>query len=594
MNNKNIEEKGSFIKEDYKQKAKFRNKKLLEYLLRLKGLFFVSMIFTVIAIFMELIGPYILGKLLDGELIEGIGARDINKFYLLVLLYFGTIVLAAIVSYFGSLAFSKLANRLAKNIRTDAFNHVLSLPVQFFDKYAIGKIVNRITNDTRDIRMLFNLIFAQILTTFVRTIGLIIALFFINWKLGMLSIIATPIIYFIFRDYFNKSTETEKNLKKYRSDLNGNLAETIQTMEVIQAFNKEDEIYNEFGKINDSINKQGWNLATLWAYSGFNGTNTLGNIIIAIAVVAFGYFFLKGESFITVGGLFVFIDYNRRVYQNINALMDQSGRLQSSKSAADQLFELMRVGSFEEGTEEIENMEGNIKFEDVSFAYNQGEYVIHNLDLDIPKGTSAAFVGHTGSGKSTVMNLIYKFYNINKGKIKIDGHDINKLNMEKIRNNMAIVFQNPYIFEGTVYENISLFDSSISKNDAELALISVGGEKILQRERGIDTTVRESGAGFSSGERQIISFARAMVRDPKILVLDEATANVDSETEELIQFGLNRLKKGRTTLIIAHRLSTIKDVDKIYLLEKGKLIESGSHDELIKLNGIYAQMYKNS
>lgn len=191
------------------------------------------------------------------------------------------------------------------------------------------------------------------------------------------------------------------------------------------------------------------------------------------------------------------------------------------------------------------------------------------------------------------MNLIYKFYNINNGKITIDGVDINELDMVSVRSQMAILFQNPYIFQGTVFENIALFDPKISKNEAELALISVGGENILKRDGGIDAMVGESGSGFSAGEKQIISFARAMVRDPKILVLDEATANVDTETENMIQFGLNRLKKGRTTLLIAHRLSTIKDSDKIYLLEKGHLIEEGTHEELMELNGKYASMYRN-
>ena len=542
----------------------------------------------------ELLGPYILGILLDGELIEGIGARDISYYYKIV----GLFLLAAIgngaFSYFGARISSKVSNLLAKIIRNDTFQHVLSLPVQFFDKYAIGKIVNRITNDTNDVRMLFNLIFNQLLMTVIRTIILVIGLLSINLKVGLMVMLVTPIGYIIFKDFFSKTTKYQRKLKGYRSELNGNLAESIQSIEIVQSFNKEDQIYDEFSKINDKINEQGWNLATLWSYSGYNATNTLGLLINMILIISFGVFYLNGNPFMSVGSLFIFIQYITRLTSSLNMMMDQMGNLEGTKSAADQLFELMRVEPYKEGKETISNMEGNIKFSDVSFAYNEGENVIHNLSFTINKGTSAAFVGHTGSGKSTVMNLIYKFYHINDGKITIDGHDIEKLNMEDVRKNMAIVFQNPYIFEGTIYENISLFDSKISKNDAELALISVGGEGILQREGGIDALVRESGAGYSSGERQIISFARAMVRDPKILVLDEATANVDSETEHLIQFGLNNLKKGRTTLIIAHRLSTIKDVDKIYLLEKGRLIESGSHEELIKLNGIYASMYNNS
>lgn len=597
MSNKNINQEelqGSFIKEDYKTKAKYRNKKFIEYVGKFKGLLTFAISLNLVASISDLVGPYILGMILDGELVEGVGAVNYSRFTMLVGLFFLATFVNALVSFFSTRVYSKLANSLARVIRNDTFKHVLSLPVQFFDKYAIGKIVNRITNDTNDVRNLFNLLFSQILTTILRMIVILVGLIAIDYRITILLVIIFPFAFFIFKDFFNKTIKYQRDLKRYRSDLNGNLAETIQTMEVVQAFNKEDVIYNEFSEINDNINKQGWNLATLWSYSGFNATNTMGHVIGIVLLLVFAYTYLNGNPIMTAGSVFVAIQYINRMFGSLNALMDQMGNLEGSKSAADQLFELMRVEPYQEGTGTIENMQGNIEFENVTFAYNEGENVIHDLSLEIKKGTSAAFVGHTGSGKSTVMNLIYKFYHINEGKIKIDGHDIEELNMEEVRKQMAIVFQNPYIFRGTVYENIALFDSSITKNQAELALISVGGENILQREGGIDATVRESGEGFSSGERQIISFARAMVRDPKILVLDEATANVDSETEVLIQFGLERLKKGRTTLIIAHRLSTIKNVDKIYLLEKGKLIESGSHDELLALNGVYADMYRNN
>lgn len=591
MNKENLQ--GSFILEEPKVKARFRNKKIIEYLLKFKWLLIISIILTLTATLIELIGPIILGKILDGELVEGIGAPDKRRFYLMVLGYFASIAGGALISYFGYISFSKLSNALTTDIRKDTFRHVVSLPVQFFDKYAIGKIVNRITNDTKDIRMLFQLLFSQILVIVIRTIGLLITLFIIDWRLGLISIIATPILYFVFMDFFNKSLTYQGNLKKYRSEMNANLAENIQNMEVIQAFNKEKEIYNEYSYINEKWNKEGWKMATLWGYSSNNLTNTLANVVIAAVIIVFGSYLLNGIELFSIGTLYVFIDYNSKLYSNINALMDQAGQLQSAKSAADQIFELQRVEPFKEGERKLENMQGEIKFNNVNFAYNEDEYVIHDLSLDIPKGTSAAFVGHTGSGKSTIMNLIYKFYNINNGKITIDGVDINELDMVSVRSQMAIVFQNPYIFQGTVFENIALFDPKISKNEAELALISVGGENILQRDGGIDGMVGESGSGFSAGEKQIISFARAMVRDPKILVLDEATANVDTETENMIQFGLNRLKKGRTTLLIAHRLSTIKDSDKIYLLEKGHLIEEGTHEELMELNGKYASMYRN-
>lgn len=594
--NKNDNEKlqGSFIKEDYKTKAKYRNKKFLEYVLKFKGLLFLVICISLIASIADTIGPYIIGQIIDGALFDGIGAKNYRYFLTLIGLFILTIIANSIFSYFGTKLYSQLANSLARIIRKDTFKHVLSLPVQFFDKYAIGKVVNRITNDTNDVRELFNLLFSQILTTILRMIVILIGLFTLDLKIAILILAITPIAYFVFYDYFKKTTKYQRDLKRHRSDLNGNLAETISTMEVVQAFNKEEEIYEEFSIINDEINKQGWNLATLWSYSGYNATNTLGHLISMIVLLVFGFTYLDGNPIISAGSVFIASQYIQRVFGSLNMLMNQMGNLEGMKSAADQLFELLRIQSYEEGTEIIQDMKGHIKFQDVTFAYNEDENVIHNLSFEIETGTSAAFVGHTGSGKSTIMNLIYKFYHINEGEISIDGHNIEKLNMEEIRKQMAIVFQNPYIFKGTVYENIALFDEKISRSDAELALISVGGENILQKEGGIDAIVRESGEGFSAGEKQIISFARAMVRNPKILVLDEATANVDTETETLIQFGLNRLKKGRTTLIIAHRLSTIKDVDKIYLLEKGRLIESGNHDELVKLGGVYANMSKNS
>lgn len=595
--NKNIKKdnlSGSFIKEDYKTKAKFRNKKLLKYFLELKGLMIISILLTLFATLIELMGPVILGKILDEQLVDNVGARNPRNFFMMVALYFASILIGSIISYLGYIFFSKLSNSLTRNIRKDTFKHVLSLPVSFFDKYPIGKIVNRITNDTKDLRMLFQLLFSQILVILIRSIGLISTLFALNWILGIITVVTFPIIFIVFRDYFKKSTMYNRNIKRYRSDINANLAESIQNMEIVQAFNKENEIYDEFSQINDNLNNEGKKISMLWAYSSSNITNTIGNIIVAIVVFIFGYLLFDGVSLFTIGTLYVFIDFNSKLYSNIDALMNNAGQLESSKSAADQLFELQRVEPFKEGNLSIKDMKGNIKFEDVSFAYNDENYVIHDISLNIPSGTSAAFVGHTGSGKSTIMNLIYKFYKISKGKITIDGVDINEINMQFLRKKMAIVFQNPYIFEGTIYDNISLFDTSISKNDAELSLISVGGENILQRKGGIDAKVGESGSGFSAGEKQIISFARAMVRDPKILVLDEATANVDTETENLIQFGLNRLKKGRTTLLIAHRLSTIKDSDMIYLLEKGKIIESGKHDELMSLNGKYSKMYSNS
>jgi len=581
-------------KEEIKEKAKFRNKRLFQYALKMKGILIIGLLITIISTLAELAGPYIISKILDENLVEGVGAKDYSVFRNLVILYFVITLLVALVRYYMMIVFAKIANGMALLTREDVFRHVINLPVQFFDKYPAGKIVTRITNDTQDIRVLFQILFFDVLTTAFFSVGLIVGLFLIDPYLGLITVASTPIAYLIFIDYKKKSTQYNADMRRYNSEMNANLNETIQTMEVVQSFNNEKYIYDQYSDLNDKHFGEGRKLATLWSYSSFNATNTLGNLVIAIAVIYFSFKFLDGSSAITIGGLYIFVDYNKKLYMYLNNLTNRIGELEKAKSAADQVFELLEVEKYEEGKETIEDVKGNIAFEDVNFAYNEDEYVLRDVNINIESGKSCAFVGHTGSGKSTLMNLIFGFYKVNEGAVKIDGVNINDLDMVDIRRQMAIVFQNPYIFEGTIFENISLFNQSISKDEAELALINVGGERILMKEHGIDAKVQEGGGGFSSGEKQLISFARAMVRNPKILVLDEATSNVDTETEEYIQFGVNRLKKGRTTLIIAHRLSTIKDVDTIYVLDDGEIIEHGNHEDLIKLNGTYAQMYKQS
>lgn len=581
-------------KKELKEKAKFRNKRLFQYALKLKPLIIFGIVLTFVSALAELAGPYIISLILDVQLKEGVGATNTFNFRGLVILYFISTLVVAGLRYTMNITFSRIANQMGLIIRKDVFSHVVSLPVSFFDKYPVGKIVTRITNDTQDVRLLIQILFFDIISTAIFAFGILVSLFVVNPFLGFITILALPIIYIVFIDYKNKSTRYNTDMRRYNSEMNANINESIQNMEIVQAFNKEEAVYEEYSDLNDSHFGEGRKMSTLWSYSSYNATNTLSNLAISIALYYFASSFLNNTAAISVGALYVFIDYNKKLYQYINNLTNRIGELEKAKSAADQVFELLEVDEYKNGSEIIPNMRGEIEFKDVNFAYNKGEYVLNNININLKPGESAAFVGHTGSGKSTIMNLIYNFYKVEEGNILLDGIDINSVDMEEARKQMAIVFQNPYIFEGTIYDNISLFDESISKNEAELALINVGGERILQRKEGIDGRVQESGGGFSAGEKQLISFARAMVRNPKILVLDEATANVDSETEEYIQFGVNRLKKGRTTLIIAHRLSTIKEVEKIFVLDKGRIIEQGNHQTLLDLNGVYAQMYRNS
>jgi ATP-binding cassette subfamily B protein len=291
--------------------------------------------------------------------------------------------------------------------------------------------------------------------------------------------------------------------------------------------------------------------------------------------------------------LYAFVDYINRLFQPVQGIVNQLANLEQALVAGERVFKLLNEPGENVSTERITRFKGNVKFENVSFAYKEGEYILKNLDFEAKHGETVALVGHTGSGKSSIMNLLFRFYDSGKGKITIDGRDIETIPRQTIRNHMGIVLQDPYLFTGTIASNVSLDDPSISREKVEKALKDVGAEKVFRNlENGYDEPVIEKGSTLSSGQRQIISFARALAFNPAILILDEATSSIDTETEALIQEAMDVLKKGRTTFIIAHRLSTIRNADQILVLDRGRIVERGTHDELMVLKGKYYQMYQ--
>lgn len=573
------------------KKDKFRRKKLWEYGKKVRSLIIIGLAFTLINSLLDLLGPYLISLILDGQLIENMGARDYSAYLKLCLGFLVVSLSAGIFRYLSSLAYGVLANRLLYIIRKDVFNHVLGLPISFFDQYPAGKIVSRINNDSQDIKMLFQILLSDILTSLIFSLAILGGLFLVDYKLGLISLLSLPLMFLFLRDYRKKSTIYNRELRKNLSDLNANLNENIQAMEIIQAYNNEDYIYSDFNDINNRVYGEGRKLSKLWAYSSFNITNSLGDLTIALAAFYFASSYLK-LGLVSLGSLYIFIDYNKKLYSQINGLTHRLGDLEKAKSAADQLFELLQVEEYDKASGLVEDFKGDLDFSQVNFSYKAGDRVLKDVSFSVKSGQSAAFVGHTGSGKSTIMNLIYDFYPVDDGEILLDGKNIRDLSMKDLRSQMAIVFQDPYIFKGTIYENISLFDPAISKEDAKNAILDLGaGDFLAKLDQGMDSKIAEKGSGFSAGEKQLISFARALVRRPKLLVLDEATSNVDTETEKYIQFGLDRLKEGRTTLIIAHRLSTIRNVYTIYVLKDGRIVERGNHNYLISLGGIYKEMY---
>ncbi|MER2063445.1 MAG: ABC transporter ATP-binding protein, partial [Alkalibacterium sp.] len=432
----------------------------------------------------------------------------------------------------------------------------------------------------------------QILINVFYIIGAYLAIAFFHQGLALTLLILIPVMY-LWNKYYTKYARVfHRKERDLNSDINGKLNESIQGMQIVQAFGQEEKIQSEFEEINDK-----WydvmrkyvilDSAFQWTFADF-----LRRFSLLLLMVYFSTQYIYGVLGISVGMLYLFGDYVSRLYEPIKGTIQQIAFVQQAIAAGDRVFELMDMKAEDNPADSLEVMEGEVAFSNVHFSYTEDKEVLTNIDFIAQPGQTVALVGHTGSGKSSIMNLLFRFYDPQKGTITIDGQDTKAFSRQSVRQDMGIVLQDPFLFTGTIYTNITMDNPSISKETAKQALIDVGGEDLLEKfEKGLDEPVVEKGSTLSSGQRQLISFARALAFDPKILILDEATSSIDTETEEIIQHAMNVLKKGRTTFIIAHRLSTIQHADQILVLDQGEIIERGRHEELLGKKGIYQEMY---
>lgn len=511
----------------------------------------------------------------------------------LLTIYLGLLVVSSIFQYGQRFYLQKSANRIIQKMREDVFGHIQRLPIRYFDNLPAGKVVARITNDTEAIRELYVTVLATFFTSAIYITGIYVALFILNVKLAAVCLLLLPVLYtwmLIYRKYASKYNRV---IRSRNSDINAMVNESIQGMSIIQAFRREKDTQGDFEKLNNEQFMYQNKLLSLNAMSSHNLVGVLRNLIFVAFIWYFGGQSLSPSAFISLGMLYAIIDYINRLFQPVQGIVNQLANLEQALVAGERVFKLLDEPGENVSSERISRFKGNVKFDNVSFGYKEGENVLKNLDFEARQGETIALVGHTGSGKSSIMNLLFRFYDCQKGKITIDGKDIESIPRQSIRHHMGIVLQDPYLFTGTIASNVSLNDPSISREKVEKALKDVGAEKVFRNlENGFDEPVIEKGSTLSSGQRQLISFARALAFNPAILILDEATASIDTETEALIQEAMDVLKKGRTTFIIAHRLSTIRNADQILVLDRGRIVERGSHDELMALMGKYYQMYQ--
>lgn len=567
------------------------SKRLTKYALFFKKPIFLGLFFLSIAVFTELAGPFIAKYIIDEHMI--MGKIEMEPIAWLLCLYFILAIATALLRYFMYIYLQVGANRVVQKLRQDVFGHIQTLPIQYFDNLPAGKIVARVTNDTEAVRNLYVQVLANFATSFISIAGVYIALFILNWKMAMIALIMIPVIYLWMILYRKYAAGYNHVIRTKIADINAMINEAINGMTIIQAFRREEQMTKEFDEMNEEHYTYERKLLFLDSATSFNLVNTLRLIMFMIFILYFGTRQMNGLEVVSAGTLYAFVDYLTRLFNPITNVVNQFSQLERSLVAGNRIFEVLDLKGEQVSEETMPRYTGHVVFENVTFAYKNDDYVLKNLSFKANRGETVALVGHTGSGKSSIMNLLFRFYDPSKGKIYIDGIDVTTVPRQTIREHMGIVLQDPYLFTGTIASNVSLDDPSISRERVEEALKAVGAERVLKNlEKGIDEPVVEKGSTLSSGQRQLISFARALAFDPAILILDEATSNIDTETEEIIQHAMDVLKKGRTTFIIAHRLSTIKNADRILVLERGVIKEQGTHDELLAQGGIYEQMYQ--
>lgn len=564
-------------------------KRLLTYVKPYKKYVVFAIILNILVAALGPLRPYLTKVAIDNYIVHS----NYKGLMLIAALLFGSLLLQAVVQYFLTYYTQYLGQKTLYDIRMQIFEHTQKLALKFFDKTPIGRIVTRATNDVESLSELFSSGIIMVFSDVFIIIWILVFMFSMDFSLSLVTLSVLPVLIygtFLFR---KKVRESYRDVRFHLARLNSYMQEHVTGMSVVQIFRKEKDEFKKFSGIN--ADHRDANIRSIFYYAIFFPSVELLSSIAVALIIWYGGGEVVQNS-IQIGDLFAFIQFTEMFFRPIRDLSEKYNILQTSMASSERIFKLLDNKTFIENPPnpiKLHDVKGDIQFKDVWFAYDDENYVLKNINLKINPGETVAIVGHTGAGKSTLINILTRFYDINKGSILINGIDIRKVDKRDLRKYISIVLQDVFLFSGTIQSNINMDNEEIGMEKIIDAAKTVGAHKFISSlPNQYNEEVKERGATLSVGQKQLISFARALAYDPKILILDEATSSIDTESEQLIQTAIEKLLVGRTAIVIAHRLSTIQNADKIIVLHKGEIKEIGNHQELLAKRGIYYKLYQ--
>ncbi len=570
-------------------------RRLLHYATPYKKQFIVVFVVMLISIAYDLVAPVLVGNIQELVKQEGF---SLETLFQMVTLYATILIISLVSMYIQTMILQKIGQKLLSALREDVFSHIESLSHEQLNNIPVGKLVTRVTNDTNAISMMFTNVLVTLVKNSMVIIGVVVVMLFINYAMTLIVLCFVPFVV-LFTYVFQKfSRRAHRAVTDSRTDMNTFLSENLSGIKITQIFNREEQKMQDFLEKSEKVKKA--KQQRLIVFGVFRPMVYMLHISCVLCLL-----YLGGKGYIqdtpilgqviTSGTVVTFYMFARRFFDPIQTLSEQFDTLQSAFASAEKIFSIMDMVPEivdEPDAIELEKLEGNIEFKDVWFAYKPDEWVLQGVSFKVEARQTVAFVGSTGSGKTTILSLICRNYDIQKGQILIDGIDIKKIKISSLRRHFGQMLQDVFLFSGTIRSNILLQKEDVSDEEVMAACKYVNADHFINRlEKGLDEPVRERGNNFSAGQRQLLSFARTIVHKPSVMILDEATANIDTETEVLIQDSLEKMKNIGTMLVVAHRLSTIQHADNIILLSKGKIIEQGTHQELLHQKGRYHQLY---